>query len=722
MDRRMQEYWERKREGLIVEIQSLETKGQEKPVGDREWKRLDSIARRQLRRLKRQAVATATGNAWKHWRQFGWSHTLSTIWQLRGYIQTNIEPRLMLYVGRHTDTERPFALYEFGLKGHDVKRRVHANGLEEERLSDEKLFLWIDNFKTGHCFCRVYPATNTTPRALDLVQDLGVRLKAKSDISLDGLVPSAFMEHLQTVESLSQMLVESARKDILHWRMTYKLECLKDELQGFDRARAKWDKVYLPTEQKIDLIKQMDMFMKGSASRPQALLLKGPPGTGKTLLAQTMAEVAGSKFYKLSISDIKHPNLGESAQRVARIWKEARANKPAILFLDECESLFGKRGAAETDVIGTDIVQSFLSQWDGKESNLWVMGATNRRDMIDEAILSRFGAEIEIGLPDEDSRRLILEQELRQHGATISVSPEAARQTQGFSGRDLAMLAGRIVAEAHPGDPTQENILRAVRKQRVNGNAGIDTQATWSSLVLAPETMASLQTVCSMLKDAEGWKVNGATLPTGILLSGLPGTGKTQIARTMANESGLSFVAATTADLKANFLGQSANRVKSLFERVRASAPAILFLDEIDILAQDRAVSGNDSIVQEVIGQLLQEIDGIRKSTCEVFVLAATNRPASLDQAILSRFTEQISFPLPDLDGRRRILEILLQPKKVDFDRASACQSLAGMSDGKSGRDLKNWIARAEQKAVQRAVVKGGPKHFILALDDFNAA
>ncbi|MHB1744701.1 MAG: hypothetical protein ACYCPO_13270 [Acidobacteriaceae bacterium] len=220
MDRRMQEYWERKREDLVVEIRSLETKVQEKPVSDREWKRLDSIARRQLRTLKRQAVATATRNAWKHWRQFGWSHTLSTIWQLRGYIQSNIEPRLMLYVGRHTDTERPFTLYEFRLKGQDVKRRVNANGLEEERLSDEKLFLWIDNIKTGHCLSRVYPATNTTPRALDLVQDLGVRLKAKSDISLDGLVPSAFMEHLQTVESLSQMLVESARKDLLHWRMT----------------------------------------------------------------------------------------------------------------------------------------------------------------------------------------------------------------------------------------------------------------------------------------------------------------------------------------------------------------------------------------------------------------------------------------------------------------------------------------------------------------------
>jgi len=719
MDRRMQEYWERKREDLVVEIRSFETKVQEKPVSDREWKRLDSIARRQLKTLKRQAVATATRNAWKHWRQFGWNRTVSTVWQLRRYMQSNLQPHLMYCVGTNASFE---CIYEFGLSGKDVQHQSWATGLDRDRLSNRKLFLSVDNLATKHTLFRVYPATSTTPLSLDIGADLGVRLKGRADISLDGLAPSAFMEHLQTVGSLTEMCVDRAQQEQRHVQMAYKLDRRKEELQRFDRTRTKWDKIYLPAEQKIDLIKQMDMFMKGSASRPQALLLKGPPGTGKTLLAQTMAEVAGSKFYKLSISDIKHPNLGESAQRVARIWKEARANKPAILFLDECESLFGKRGAAETDVIGTDIVQSFLSQWDGKESNLWVMGATNRRDMIDEAILSRFGAEIEIGLPDEDSRRLILEQELRQHGATISVSPAAARQTQGFSGRDLATLAGRIVAEAHPGDPTQESILRAVRKQRVNGNAGIDTQATWSSLVLAPETMASLQTVCSMLKDAEGWKANGATLPTGILLSGLSGTGKTQIARTMANESGLSFVAATTADLKANFLGQSANRVKNLFERVRASAPAILFLDEIDILAQDRSVSGNDSIVQEVIGQLLQEIDGIRKSTCEVFVLAATNRPESLDRAILSRFTEQISIPLPDMDGRRRILEILLQSKKIDFDRASACQGLAEMSNGKSGRDLKNWIARAEQKAVQRAVVKGGPKHFMLTLGDFKAA
>jgi len=108
--------------------------------------------------------------------------------------------------------------------------------------------------------------------------------------------------------------------------------------------------------------------------------------------------------------------------------------------------------------------------------------------------------------------------------------------------------------------------------------------------------------------------------------------------------------------------------------------------------------------------------------TCEVFVLAGTNRPESLDRAILSRFTQQISIPLPDCEGRKRILEVLLQSKRVNFERAPTCQALAGMSNGKSGRDLKNWIARAQQKAVQRAVVQGGPEHFMLTVDDFLAA
>jgi len=238
MDQRMQEYWERKREGLVVEIQSLESKVQEKPVSDLEWKRLDSIARRQLRRLKRQAVATATRNAWKHWRQFGWNHTISTVWQLRRYMQSNLQPHLMCCVGTNASSE---CIYEFGLSGKDVQHQFWATGLDRDCLSNRKLFLSVDNLATKHNLFRVYPSTSTTPLSLDIGTDLGVRLKGRADISLDGLAPSAFMEHLQTVESLTEMCVNRAEQELVHWRTTYKLEHLS-LLQNSQQRHRLWSR------------------------------------------------------------------------------------------------------------------------------------------------------------------------------------------------------------------------------------------------------------------------------------------------------------------------------------------------------------------------------------------------------------------------------------------------------------------------------------------------
>ena len=143
-------------------------------------------------------------------------------------------------------------------------------------------------------------------------------------------------------------------------------------------------------------------------------------------------------------------------------------------------------------------------------------------------------------------------------------------------------------------------------------------------------------------------------------------------------------------------------------------------MDELDILTRDRAVSGNDALRQEVIGQLLQEIDGIRRSTAHVFLLAATNRVDDVDAAIRSRIQEKIEIPLPNLEARVRLLEIFLYAKPLDFSLAEVSRALADKSHGMSGRDIQNWIARAEQKAVQRAIAQGGPQHFILTFDDLD--
>jgi transitional endoplasmic reticulum ATPase len=142
--------------------------------------------------------------------------------------------------------------------------------------------------------------------------------------------------------------------------------------------------------------------------------------------------------------------------------------------------------------------------------------------------------------------------------------------------------------------------------------------------VLDAGVLERLKLTCLLVRDTESWRAQGVTVPRSLLLTGPPGVGKTEIGRTLANESGLGFLAATTADVKANFLGQSGNRVKQLFERARANAPVILFLDELDIIAPAR-MGGNDPLTDEIVGQLLQELDGIQSRDSEVFLLAATN-------------------------------------------------------------------------------------------------
>ena len=127
--------------------------------------------------------------------------------------------------------------------------------------------------------------------------------------------------------------------------------------------------------------------------------------------------------------------------------------------------------------------------------------------------------------------------------------------------------------------------------------------------------------------------------------------------------------------------------------------------------------------MESVLGQLLQELDGIQSRDSEVFLLAATNHAEQIDRAVLSRFQERLAIPLPDLDGRERLLTVLLQKKRLSFSLEEGSHTLAAMSEGKgmSGRDLKSWVSRAERKALPRAIVAGGPQHFALMVDDFDS-
>ena len=153
--------------------------------------------------------------------------------------------------------------------------------------------------------------------------------------------------------------IEGARRGTNQFRK------LERQLALLDRKIAAWSEVSLPEKQINELLQRANMFEVRDKAAPRGLLLTGPPGTGKTLVARSLAESMQCNFQQLSIADLKQQQLGASGQRVREVWNQARNNQPAVIFLDECEGMLGRRGAAETDVISTDIVQAFLAEWDG---------------------------------------------------------------------------------------------------------------------------------------------------------------------------------------------------------------------------------------------------------------------------------------------------------------------------------------------------------------------
>jgi SpoVK/Ycf46/Vps4 family AAA+-type ATPase len=527
------------------------------------------------------------------------------------------------------------------------------------------------------------------------------------------MVDRALLAQEKRLQSLLPEFERIANAQARRDRLIHLRQLLKGKIRSFASMHTAFKSVHLPTEQLIEVVEQLERLL-GATHMAAALLLKGSSGTGKTLLAQKVAEAAGIHFAKAGVNTLKKANLGESAVAVRELWEAARRSKPCVLFIDELDAIFGQRGSGNTDKVSEEITNAFLAEFSGKEEGIWVIGATNRREVVDDSILSRFGMELELTLPDEKNRMAILDQELAEAGFKGTLPANASNLMQGMSGRDISMLAQRLAGRGGgSGD-----FVSVVRQIRAAANPIVDIRATWESLIVSDDTRSQLQTTCAILKDAEGWAARGVSIPTGILLEGPAGSGKTQIARTIANEGSLGFVKATAADLKGLYLGHAAANVRDIFAKARAVSPSILFIDELDLMAPCRNGSSNDALVQEIISQTLQEMDGVVAQNRQVFVLAATNLPENIDASILSRFTERLVIPLPNMESRVRMLKVLFNQAKIE--RLFECDYplLGKLSHGMSLRDIRNWLALAQRQAATRAVAMGGSAAYSMTRDD----
>lgn len=215
------------------------------------------------------------------------------------------------------------------------------------------------------------------------------------------------------------------------------------------------------------------------------------------------------------------------------------------------------------------------------------------------------------------------------------------------------------------------------------------------------EAKENLSEIVDYLHNPAKYKEIGASMPKGILLVGPPGTGKTMLAKAVAGESNVPFFSMSGSEFVEMFVGMGASKVRDLFRQAKEKAPCIVFIDEIDAIGQKRdgRVGGNDER-EQTLNQLLTEMDGFETNN-GVIILAATNRPESLDPALTrpGRFDRRVPVELPDLKGREEILKV--HAKKVRLDQSVDFAEIARMASGASGAELANIVNEAALRAVR---------------------
>ena len=507
-----------------------------------------------------------------------------------------------------------------------------------------------------------------------------------------------------------------------------------------------------------------ELFKRLGIDPPKGVLLHGPPGTGKTLIAKAVANEIDASFHTVSGPEIMSKYYGESEEQLREVFEEASEEAPAIIFMDELDSIAAKREEAGGDV-ERRVVAQLLSLMDGLEERgeVVVIGATNRVDAIDPALRrgGRFDREIEIGVPDRDGRKEILQVHTRNMPLVEEIDLDTyAENTHGFVGADLESLAKeaamsalrrirpRLDLETDEIDAEVLESIEVLESDFKDALKGIEPSAlrevfvevpdvTWDDVGGLDETEERLrETIQWPLEYPEVFEELDMAAAKGVMLYGPPGTGKTLLAKAVANEAESNFISIKGPELLNKYVGESEKGVREIFSKARENAPTVVFFDEIDAIATERGSNTEGSGVGErVVSQLLTELDGL-ESLEDVVVIATSNRPDLIDSALLrpGRLDRHVHVPVPDEEARRKIFDVHTGAKPladdVDLD------TLARKTEGYVGADIEAVCREASMAASREFIGSVDPEevgesignvrvtmaHFEDALDEVQAS
>ena len=497
-----------------------------------------------------------------------------------------------------------------------------------------------------------------------------------------------------------------------------------DDIGGCDAQMAKIrEMVELP-------LRHPQLFKVLGVKPPKGVLLYGPPGSGKTLIAKAIANETGAFFYCLNGPEIMSKMQGQAEENLRSAFGECEKNQPAILFIDEIDSIAPNREKSQGEV-EKRVVAQLLTLMDGVKGRgqVVVIGATNRPNTIDPALrrAGRFDREIDIGVPDVAGRLQILRIHTKNMKLAEGVDLEdVSKNTHGFVGSDLQSLCTEAAMQCVrekldiidiDADTIDAEILDSMAVNndhfkfalgKANPSSLRETtveipNVTWDDIGGLEEVKRELrEMILYPIDHPDKFEKFGMKPSKGVLFYGPPGCGKTLMAKAVANECAANFISVKGPELLTMWFGESEGNVREVFDKARGAAPCVLFFDELDSVGTARG-SGHSGAGDRVLNQLLTEMDGAGAKK-DLFFIGATNRPDILDDALIrpGRLDQLIYIPLPDKGSRMNIFKASL--RKSPVDKNVSFDYLASVTEKFSGADLTELCQRAAKAAIRENI------------------
>ncbi|MBU3979052.1 CDC48 family AAA ATPase [Patescibacteria group bacterium] len=638
-------------------------------------------------------------------------------------------------------------------RGRDI---IQIDGIIRENAKiglDEKVVLSKINVKEA-VRVTLSPLT-TTPDTLDtaylsrLLPAIPVLKGDRIQVSFLGAKKQEFYV-MDTTPSAPVLLVPQTGISITGKGKTEEIRLTYEDVGGLgEQVKKIREMIELP-------LKFPQIFARLGIEPPKGVLLHGLPGSGKTLIARVIANEADAYFLQLSGPEIMHKFYGESEAHLRSVFEEAQKNAPSILFLDEIDAIAPKREELGGEKqVEKRVVSQLLALMDGLENRgqVIIIGATNLPNLLDPALRrpGRFDREIEIPIPDKNGRLEILTIYTRGMPLAEDVNTDRlAFLTHGYVGADLAALAREAAMyalrrlmpkidfeqEVIPADDlialtvTMDDFLNAIREIQPSAIREVFTEipeVSFSDIGGLEKIKRILsETVKEPLYHPEVYKIANTKPAKGILLTGKPGLGKTLLAKAIAKESEVNFIAVKGPELLSRYIGESEKGVREVFKKARQAAPCIIFFDEIEALVPKRGKLMGDQVTERVVSQFLTEMDGVEELK-GVVILGSTNRPDLIDEALLrpGRFDFVLELPAPDVKAREEIFKVHTKGKPLGDD--VSLNSLASGSNGLTGAEIASICQKASLLAIREFLetkekdlqkLKIENKHFKEAMKD----